>query len=83
MAENPDIQTCANPACNAPFTRLGEGKLFVFPIDDPEPWGLPTNIKQKAVWLCSGCEPAFYVRLDRTRHRVHIAHKPTHHHRVA
>lgn len=83
MPDNPDIQTCANPSCNAPFTRLGEGKLFVFPIDDSEHWGLPTNIKQKAVWLCAACEPVFYVRLDRARHLVHVAHKPAQHRRLA
>jgi len=69
MPETPEVSTCANPNCNAPFLRLGEGRLLVFSIDDPSAWGLPENAKQKAVWLCAQCSASMYVHLDR-RHRV-------------
>lgn len=76
VPENPDVSTCANPSCSNPFTRLCEGHLYAFPVSDSEEWGLPSHIKQKAVWLCQQCAETLYVRLDRKHHRVQVAHKP-------
>jgi hypothetical protein len=75
----PDVNECANPSCSAKFLRLGEGHLSVFPVDDPNAWGLPKHSRQKAVWLCNECASTMYVRLDRRRHLIHVAHKPQGH----
>lgn len=75
----PDVNECANPSCRAKFLRLAEGHLSVFPVDDPKAWGLPKHSRQKAVWLCNECASTMYVRLDRRRHLVHVAHKPQGH----
>ena len=83
MAETPEVGVCANAACNVEFRRMGEGKLYVFPVPDPQNWGLPEHMKQKVVWLCGQCSATMYVRLDRRRHLVHVAHRPQHHRRAA
>ncbi|MBV8205215.1 MAG: hypothetical protein JO041_00340 [Acidobacteria bacterium] len=74
-AEVPDLSSCANASCAEQFRRLGDGKVYAFPIDDPENWGLPAHLKQKVVWLCRACSAAHYVRLDRRRHRVQLVHR--------
>ena len=74
MRQTSDLKTCANPECTKPFRRFGEGKIFVFPVEDPEHWGLPCHAKQKVVWLCSRCAATIYVRLDRKQHRVQVVH---------
>jgi hypothetical protein len=71
-----NVGTCANPACNAEFMRLGEGAISVFHVNgDSEAWGLPAQARQKVVWLCDKCCERFYVRLDRRRHTVHVVQK--------
>lgn len=82
MSNTSGLDTCANSACNQAFRRLGDGKLYVFTVDDPEKWGLPVHLKQKVVWLCSACSTLMYVRLDRRRHRVQVVHRhaEAHHH---
>ena len=77
MDAKSDVSTCANPECKSKFVRLGDGELFVFPVLDPEGWGLPRNVKQKAFWLCDGCCSKYYVRVDRRHHAARIVHKPT------
>lgn len=67
--------TCANSNCNAHLHRMGDGKLYAFPVDDPKSWGLPPHLKQKVVWLCGECAGNMYVRLDRRHHRVQLVHR--------
>jgi hypothetical protein len=75
----PHVSTCANPKCGSEFRRLSEGRLAVFPVDDPTAWGLPEHTKQKAVWLCGACASQMYIRLDRRHHVVRVVNK--HHNR--
>jgi hypothetical protein len=76
MPDVPDVSQCANPECDRHFRRLGEGKLWVFPIFDPKPWGLPAHLRQKVVWLCDECAEEMYVRIDRKRHVIQLARRP-------
>ena len=71
-----NLKSCANPVCNAPFRRMGEGRICVYDISDPKAWGLPNSIRQKVLWLCSKCSNSYYIRLDRQRHTAHVVHKP-------
>ena len=75
MTGKPDISCCANMKCGSEFMRLGEGRLVVFLVDDPEAWGLPEHAKQKAVWLCDACAPQKHIRLDLRHHAVHLIRK--------
>ena len=72
MNARSDVSTCANPTCDSKFVRFGEGELFVFPIADPEAWGLPPHAKQKVLWLCENCSLKMLVRLDRRRHEAFV-----------
>ncbi len=72
MDTKSDISRCAHPECRAKFARFGDGELFVFPIADPEEWGLPKHAKQKVLWLCERCCSRFYIRLDRRHHQAQI-----------
>jgi hypothetical protein len=86
MNARSDLSTCANPNCDSKFVRFGDGELFVMAVTDPKPWGLPTHVKQKVLWLCDGCCSKYYVRFDRRHHSAQIVHKPgaaTVTHRVA
>jgi len=75
MAEPARIEACANQDCKAPFHSLGEGKLSVFAIHNPLLWGLPANVKQKALWLCGRCCQHMSVRLDPGLHQVRLIPK--------
>ena len=75
MHANSDVSTCANPACEGKFVRLGDGELSVFPITDPQAWGLPPHVKQKVIWLCNGCCEQYYVRIDRRHHCAQLVRK--------
>lgn len=75
----PDINTCANPDCEAVFLRLGEGCLSVLPVQDSAEWGLPEHVKQKVVWICDRCSSRYYVRLDRKHHVVQLVNRPRQH----
>jgi hypothetical protein len=83
MAGLPEIHSCANSRCRATFRRLGEGIISVFAIDDPEAWGLPETARQKVVWLCQQCASSFCVRVDQSRHKIQVAHKPVRSARLA
>ena len=74
----PVVSTCANDQCSARFDRLGKGKLAVFPISNPQAWGLPPSSRQKVVWLCDRCAEHYYVRLHRRAHSVQVVHKHEH-----
>lgn len=69
------LYKCANEACNTPFRRLREGKLFqveteYFPGRRPV-----SNIQRKArparriehYWLCDACAPFVTLTFDRQR----------------
>lgn len=46
------VSKCANPACNAPFRYLHEGRIFSVSRDSPE------HVVEHPVeryWLCSNC----------------------------
>jgi hypothetical protein len=66
----PKLWRCANADCTAEFKRLGTGKIYTLPVDRPEAWGLPPNIKQKVVWLCSKCAKTKEVEFDREHFQV-------------
>lgn len=83
MAEASVVYECANGPCKKEFRRMGEGKLYAFQIDDPNAWGLPPHMKQKAVWLCRECASSHYVRLDRKRHAVQLVRRPHAHNMAA
>ncbi len=79
MSGLPDVSTCANPKCHAEFKRLGEGRLSVFRVDDPESWGLPSDLRQKVLWLCDHCAATVYLRLDRRHKTVQVVHRSDRH----
>jgi hypothetical protein len=69
------LYKCANEACNTPFRRLREGKLFqveteYFPGRRPV-----SNMQRKArparriehYWLCDACAPFVTLTFDRQR----------------
>ncbi len=57
------LAKCANPACNAPFRRLSEGKLFLVESEcaeketplDPFRGKPPRHVEY--FWLCAECAP--------------------------
>ena len=75
MTDRLEVDTCANPQCNSIFRRLGEGRLFAFPVKDAKAWGLPEDAKQKAVWLCGKCAAFLYIRIDQHHHRIQLVYK--------
>jgi hypothetical protein len=68
----PGLGKCANPECKAEFKRLGTGKIFSAPVEQPQAWGLPPNIKQKVVWLCARCAMTRQVKFDQQHCQVLI-----------
>jgi hypothetical protein len=54
------VAKCANPQCSAKFHRLGEGKLFVRPLQKAK-----NRSVQKAAWLCNACAEEYELRFDR------------------
>jgi hypothetical protein len=69
---NANVSKCANPECEQPFRKLGEGKLYVRRLEQGES-------KQKALWLCAECCLQFDLRYDRRRQEFHLVR----HRRVA
>jgi hypothetical protein len=61
---------CANPACVAPFRKLGKGKLFAFEsvtfakCVDSGPSGATTTRSPVFFWLCECCSLSFTLGLD-------------------
>ena len=66
---------CANEACNTPFRRLREGKLFQVETEyfgergpsgastrKPRPWR-----RVEHYWLCDACSPFVTLTFDRNR----------------
>ena len=66
---------CANQACNTPFRRLREGKLFhveteyfesrgpaPFPSRKAKPWR-----RVEHYWLCDACSPFVTLTFDQSR----------------
>ncbi len=79
MNAKTDVSSCAYPKCGSKFVRFGDGELFVFPVADPNAWGLPQTAKQKVFWLCDSCCSKFYVRLDRRHHTAQVVNRPEGH----
>ena len=71
---------CANPECNTEFKRLGTGRVYSIYVTEPVRWGLPPNIRQKVVWLCSSCAKTKQVHFDREQCRVLVVNKHTKYH---
>lgn len=68
--KNADVSQCANPECSRPFKKLGEGKLFVRPVQDSG-----SGAKQKALWLCEYCAQEFDLRYDRRQQEYHMVRR--------
>jgi hypothetical protein len=79
----PELGKCANPECNAEFKRLGTGRIYTLPVNQPQAWGLPAHIKQKVVWLCSKCASTKRVEFDRQGCRVLIVSRQYSHRQSA
>jgi len=71
----PALGKCANPECKAEFKRLGTGKIYTLPVTEPQAWGLPANVKQKVVWLCSKCAMTRQVEFDQEHCQVLIVRR--------
>ncbi len=68
----PVLGKCANPECKAEFKRLGTGQIYTVPVTRPQDWGLPANVKQKVVWLCSKCARTKEVQFDTEHCQVRL-----------
>lgn len=59
---------CANPACAAPFRKLGNGKLFAFEsLTMAKSSGAISGGRGRGpafFWLCECCSLSFTLRLD-------------------
>lgn len=68
------LYKCANEACNTPFRRLREGKLFQVETEYFEGRG-PASTLQKTrpwrrtehYWLCDACAPFVTLTFDQSR----------------
>ena len=66
---------CANEACNTPFRRLREGKLFQVETEyvaGREPKTMPSRRARpwrriEHYWLCDACSPYVTLTFDRNR----------------
>ena len=74
---------CINPGCGTEFKRLGTGRIYTHPVQQPLAWGLPANIKQKVVWLCSKCAQSHRVVFDHQRCQVLVLSQERVHKRSA
>ena len=54
------LERCAVPFCSVPWHKMGEGKLFLFHVKDPE----PGHANTKTVWLCENCFESWDVTFD-------------------
>lgn len=69
------LYKCANEACNTPFRRLREGKLFQVETEYFPGRGPVSNMQHKArparriehYWLCDACAPFVTLTTDRER----------------
>jgi hypothetical protein len=69
------LYKCANKACNTPFRRLREGKLFHVETEYFPGRGRVSNLQRKArparriehYWLCDACAPFVTLTFDRER----------------
>lgn len=69
------LYKCANEACNTPFRRLREGKLFQVETEYFPGRGPVSNMQRKArparriehYWLCDACAPFVTLTFDRQR----------------
>ena len=67
------LYKCANEACNTPFRRLREGKLFQVETEYFPGRGSVSNMQRKArparriehYWLCDACAPFVTLTFDR------------------
>jgi hypothetical protein len=73
MTVLPRVSHCANPECNAEFTRLGQGTLFICPSD---PEVTVNRRRQTVIWLCDACAPEFGVQLEAIRHNLGEVDRP-------
>jgi hypothetical protein len=66
---------CANEACNTPFRRIREGKLFqveteYFPSPGPSPTVSRKTRPLRRIehyWLCDACSPFVTLTFDQSR----------------
>lgn len=65
------VEKCANPACSAPFQRLGRGKLFAFEIRTVAESSRRMSYAVRAsrgtslfFWLCDACSSTATLGLD-------------------
>jgi hypothetical protein len=65
------VAKCANPQCSAKFHRLGEGKLYVRPLQRAS----ADRPAQKAAWLCNECSEEFDLRFDRRTEAFSLTHR--------
>ena len=77
------VGKCVSPGCDAKFKRMGTGKIYSFPVHEPLAWGLPPQVKQKAVWLCGKCSMTKHVELDEQRCQVRVTDRERRHKRSA
>ena len=69
------LYKCANEACNTPFRRLRDGKLFQVEteyIAGREPSSTPSRRARpwrriEHYWLCDACSPFVTLTFDRNR----------------
>lgn len=59
------VSRCANPACDARFKYLSEGRLFQFPAPDSD--GGSVNAPIELWWLCSRCSLSMTLTQDNAR----------------
>ena len=69
------LYKCANEACNTPFRRLREGKLFQVETEYYAGRGPTPTLSRRArpwrriehYWLCDACSPFVTLTFDRDR----------------
>ena len=69
------LYKCANEACNTPFRRLREGKLFQVETDYFAGRGSTAAVERKVrpwrrvehYWLCDACSPFVTLTFDQSR----------------
>jgi len=66
------LQKCANPACNAPFRSLREGKMFLAESPNLESQKAGATSRRKLCrrehfWLCPACSALVTLRFDAVR----------------
>ena len=81
------VSKCTNPECSAVFRYLGEGRLFRFELERPEPrTGGEKKIVRKVefFWLCAKCAAKNTLALE-AQCRVALTPLPSRpvHHAVA